>query len=117
MSFWDSVKGVFGGSSGGGGGSGGFDWTGALIAGIGAYSSSRSSDKNQSKNVKETGREARRTEAFGRELDYYYGQLDKMNKRKALDSTYNAFSRLGSYAPQGYTGTPMPVVPNKPKPE
>lgn len=104
-----------GGSSGGGGGT---NWWGAAIAGIASYASSRSANKNASKNaskeLREGGIEARRTSAFDRDLDYYYEQLDKSNKRKALDSAYHPFSKFASFAPSGYKDPALPTVPSKP---
>jgi hypothetical protein len=110
------------GGSGSSGGSGsGFDWSGLILAGVSAYSQSRSSS-NQSKNDAKTqkeivglqGAEARRTMDFEKSLDRYYSQMDKRDKRLALD-TYGSFSRLRDYAPAGYTLPAVPVVPDKPK--
>lgn len=110
---------LFGGDSSSSGGSGS-GWWGAILAGVSAYSSSRSAEKgqkNDSKTQKEIvglqGLEARRTSAFEKDLDYYYKQKDKLDKRRALD-TYGSFSKLGTYAPNDYTLPALPVVPNKP---
>lgn len=110
---------LFGGGSSGG--SSGINWGDAIIAGIGAYSSSRSSDKNNKNNSKLNkelvglqGIEARKTTEFERALDYYYQQKDKLVKREALD-TYGAFSRLSDYAPAGFALPAKPVVPTQPK--
>lgn len=109
------------GGSGSGGSSSGTDWTGLILAGVSAYSQSRSSDKkdkNDAKTQKEIvglqGAEARKTLEFEKSLDRYYSQMDKRDKRLALD-TYGKFSRLRDYAPTGYTLPAVPVVPDKPK--
>jgi len=112
---------LFSGDSYGSGGSGsGTNWWGAILSGISSYSQSRSDSKgrkNDTKAQKEIvglqGLEARRTSAFEKDLDYYYKQKDKLDKRRALD-TYGSFSKLGTYAPDDYTLPALPVVPNKP---
>lgn len=107
------------GSSGGGSGS---SWWGAILSGVSSYASSRSADKSKDKDSKDAikliglqGLEARKTSAFEKELDRYYSQQDKLDKRNALD-TYGKFSRLSTYAPAGYTLPAKPVVPTKPSP-
>lgn len=108
-------------SSGGGSSSGAWgDIFKAVLGGVSAYSSSRSADKTSKNNTKDQikllglqGIEARKTTQFEKELERYYSQLDKRDKRVALD-TYGAFSKLGTYAPNNYTLPAVPVVPTKP---
>lgn len=102
--------------------SSGSSWWGAILSGVSSYASARSANNtanNNSKNDREIvglqGLEARRTSAFEKELDRYYSQQDKLDKRNALD-TYGKFSRLSTYAPAGYTLPAKPVVPTKPSP-
>ena len=115
MSWFTSL---FSGSSGGS--SSNFDWTGALLSGISAYSSSRAASRTASDNnkasiegIKTQGSESRRTIAYEKALNDYYTQKDKLAKRKALD-TYGSFSKLSSYAPSGYALPALPVVPSMP---
>lgn len=107
-------------SGGSGSGGSGTNWWGAILAGVSAYSSSRSTEKGQKNDAKTQkeivglqGLEARRTASYEKELDYYYKQKDKLDKRRALD-TYGSFSKLGTYAPNDYTLPALPVVPTKP---
>lgn len=118
-------SGVLSGASSSGGSSGIWgDVFKSVLGGISSYAGAKSSGKQAEKMSKleaETalkiaqiqGLEARKKTAFEKDLEYYYKQQDNRNKRLALDS-YGAFSKLSTFAPQGFTLPAVPVVPPKP---
>lgn len=73
-----------------------------------------SGDSSTEEGARESGRQARLTNQFSAETDYYYNQLLRHEKAKALSSGYNQFSTVRQFAP-GYTpATGLDALPPKP---
>lgn len=87
----------------------------AVLGGIASSSQQRSSERATREATREAGIQDRATAAFTGDQEYYYNQLLRGERRGALDSGYNQFSTIRSYAPN-YVNPAPPVVPEKPKP-
>lgn len=79
---------------------------------LGGVANSGASSTEQG--ARESGRQARLTNQFSAETDYYYNQLLRHEKAKAMSSGYNQFSTVRQFAP-GYTpATGLDALPPKP---
>lgn len=90
---------------------------GAILSGVAASKKA----KQDAKNAKETAKEMTENDArfgaiasqFNAEQDYYYKQLDRVNKQRGLDQ-FREFSTVNQFAPEFAGGNNMITMPNKP---
>lgn len=93
---------------------------GAAVSAVAGYSKKKSAQKDAEaqqgmtlEQIAASSTANMQEAAFGKELDYYYGQLEKQERMRGLDE-YRKFSTVNAFAP-GYQNTnPGPVVPSKP---
>lgn len=109
-SLWGAAGSFLGGMLGGGsgGGSGSSNIWQSILGGLGGAAQSFMDEKQ----LREAGKEQRKTLRYGAELQDFYAQKDKYRKRRALD-TYGQFSLMDRYAP-GYTAAPPLDQPTMP---
>lgn len=110
MAFWDSWFGNSGGGDAAASTSTGgeFDWFGALMSGISAYSSSREAEDQQERgglisreNIQEQGNQSRLNTEYEMSLADWYKRKDKEDRRKG-------FSNFGQFATNTYNQTYTP---------
>jgi hypothetical protein len=90
---------------------------GNILGGIGAGGAAKKAAKEEYKRTKKLATlEAmlgRQNNQFDRELDEYYKQLDRQEKRRGLDE-FRKFSRMEQIDPNYQNTMPAPTTPTMP---
>ncbi len=88
----------------------------AVLSGVASSAEGKEERRASKEEIREGGMQNRATSAFETDNEYYYNQLLRKEKSRALDTGYNQFSTVRNFAPNYTPATGLDAVPAKPKP-
>lgn len=98
---------LFGGNAGG-------NIFSAILGGFAGGQDQKEALKAIERQARITGEEDRATMEFGDKLEYYRTQQRRHETSRALDSAYNQFSTVKTFAPNYVRGTGLDALPAYP---
>lgn len=87
----------------------------AVLGGISESNRQEASREATEAQIRAAGEESRLGSQFDAEQEYYYNQLLRNEKARALDSNYGQFSTVQQFAPGFTRGTGLDALPEKPR--